>query len=87
LDLYIYESPRNGWNRNAFVKSVDTDDRGYFDFGELAPYHYTLRVADIDSFDVEVKDALPRATDSVFIDVSPVEPDCSDGHEFVVRQK
>jgi hypothetical protein len=37
-------------------------------------------------FDVEVKE-LPRATESVIIDVSPINPDCSGGHEFNVKSK
>ena len=46
--------------------------------------HYTLRIDGGSLFDVEVKD-LPRVTASLTIDVSPVSPDCTGGHEFIVK--
>ena len=68
------------------VKAVKTDGSGRFDFGDLQEGHYTL-VIDWPSesagwFDVEIK-KLPRPTTSVKIDVSPVYPDCTGGHEFI----
>jgi hypothetical protein len=68
------------------VKTVRTDTNGEFDFGVLQEGHYTL-VIDwpseyADWFDVEIKN-LPRRTSSVKIDVSPVYPDCTGGHEFI----
>jgi hypothetical protein len=73
------------------VKAVKTDDNGEFDFGPLQPGHYTLVVDEkkwgsSDWYDVEVKD-LPRSTQSVTIDVSPVSPDCTGGHEFIVKSQ
>jgi hypothetical protein len=67
------------------VKAVETDGDGRFDFGPIKTGHYTLRV-DGDQLDVEVKD-LPPMTESVTIDVTPVYPDCTGGHEFIVRGK
>jgi hypothetical protein len=68
------------------VKTVETDGEGMFDFGPLRAGHYTLAIDDGDSFDVEIKE-LPQITDSVRIDVSPVYPDCSGGHEFIVKTR
>ncbi len=84
LVLYEYRSP---WVRTGtphIVKTVETDGDGMFDFGTLRPGHYTLAINDEDSFDVEIKE-LPGITESVTIDVSPVLPDCTGGHEFIVR--
>ena len=68
------------------MKRVETDDRGSFDFGPLKLGHYTLRIDDKDLFDVEIKD-LPQKTESVTIDISPISPDCTGGHEFLVKMK
>jgi hypothetical protein len=57
-----------------------------FDFGPLRTGHYRLAIDDKDSFDVEIKE-LPQVTESVTIDVSPVYPDCTGGHEFIVRTR
>lgn len=78
LTLYEYRQP---FDRRLLVKAVETDDQGSFDFGQLRIGHYTLRIDDDNSFDVEIKD-LPQKTESVLIDASPVYPDCSGGHEF-----
>jgi len=89
LDLYRYQWPRTAWNSSLLVNSVETDGHGAFDFGSLEKNHYTLRInsGDLsDEFDVEVTN-LPRNTDSVLIDISPVLPDCTGGHEFLVRPK
>jgi hypothetical protein len=86
MALYEYRSPRAAWDDGSLIKTVETDAHGNFDFGPIGMGHYTLRIDDNDLFDVEVKD-LPRVTDSVTIDVSPVSPDCKGGHEFIVRGK
>ena len=83
LALYEYRQP---WDETTIVKTVETDDRGNFDFGPLKIGHYALRIDDNDIFDVEVKE-LPHTTASVTIDVSPIHPDCKGGHEFIVRTK
>jgi len=67
------------------VKTVETNSDGRFDFGPLKTGHYTL-VIEGDQFDVEIKD-LPRLTESVTIDVSPIFPDCTGGHEFILKEK
>jgi hypothetical protein len=86
LALYEYRWPRVGWDDGSLVKTVETDDRGNFEFGPLKMGHYTLKVDDVDSFDVERTD-LPRQTGNITIDVSPVYPDCTGGHEFIVSSK
>ena len=68
------------------IRRVETDGEGRFDFGPLETSHYTLIIDSEDSFDVELK-KLPQVTESVTIDVSPVLPDCTGGHEFIVRTK
>ena len=83
LALYEYRQP---WDGTLLVKTIETDDRGSFDFGPLKLGHYMLRIDNNDLFDVEVKD-LPRKTESVIIDVSPINPNCKGGHEFLVKMK
>jgi hypothetical protein len=86
LVLYEYRRP---WTRNEMppiVKTIETDANGVFDFGPLRTGHYTLEIKGEDWFDVEIKD-LPQATESVTIDVSPVSPDCTGGHEFNVKTR
>jgi hypothetical protein len=82
LTLYEYRQP---WDETLVIKTVETNDHGRFDFGSLKFGHYTLRV-DGGLFDVEIKD-LPRQTESVRIDVSPIYPDCTGGHEFLVKME
>jgi hypothetical protein len=87
IHLYEYRWPIHDWNDLRVVKTVTTDHDGNFDFGILNNGHYTL-VIDWPSprsnlFDVEIT-ALPQATRAVRIDVSPVYPDCTGGHEFIV---
>lgn len=83
LTLDEYRVP---FDKRLLVKAVETDDHGSFDFGPLRIGHYTLRIDDGNSFEVEIKD-LTRKTESVTIDVSPVNTDCSGGHEFIVKTK
>src|SRR5258708_6905635 len=83
LALYEYRQP---WEETLLVKTIETDDRGSFDFGPLKLGNYTLGIDKNVLFDVEVK-ALPRKTESVTIDVSPINPDCKGGHEFLVKMK
>lgn len=83
LALYEYHQP---WDQSSIVKTIETDNAGYFDFGPLKTGHYTLRIDDNDLFAIEVKE-LPRITVSVIIDVSPIHPDCTGGHEFIVKTK
>jgi len=73
----------------APVKTVFTGTDGKFDFGILKPSHYYLRIDDekgslSDWFEVEVKEP-PNPNESETIDISPVYPDCTGGHEFIVR--
>ena len=86
LALYEYQLPRAAWDDASLIRTVETDHRGNFDFGPLRIGHYTLRIDDSVWFDVEVKD-LPQVTESVTIDVSPFYPDCTGGHEFLVKTR
>ena len=84
--LYEYRWPRARNDMPPIIKTVETDGNGMFDFGPLGTGHYTLAIDGEDSFDVEIKE-LPQATESVTIDVSPVYPDCTGGHEFIIRTR
>jgi hypothetical protein len=89
LRLYKYRWPR-GFRESQPVAETKSDRYGKSDFGSLPGGHYAL-VIDCpehwgDIFDVEIK-KLPAETESVKIDVSPVNPDCSGGHEFIRYSK
>jgi hypothetical protein len=86
LTLYEYRRPSNRTDQ-SIVKTIETDSEGKFDFGPLKTGHYELvvgEVSSLQSFDVEVKE-LPRVTESVTVDASPFYPDCTGGHEFIVK--
>ena len=86
LTLYEYRSAR--FEELKKVAEVRTNDRGDFDFGSVPSGHYYLNIVVKGSdslgglFDVEVTDVV-RATKSITIDVSPIHPDCTGGHEFI----
>jgi hypothetical protein len=89
LRLYDYRWPRS-IRESRPVAVTRADENGRFDFGVLREGHYAL-VIDwpteyANPFDVEIK-RLPAETSSVTIDVSPVDPDCSGGHEFISYSK
>jgi hypothetical protein len=84
--LYEYRWPIHNPAEMPLVKAIKTDKNGWFDFGELPKGHYTLVIdwpsGYADAFDVEIT-TLAKPTTSVKIDVSPVYPDCTGGHEFL----
>jgi hypothetical protein len=73
------------------IASVRTDGGGDFDFGSIPKGHYFLKIVVDNSdrlgalFDVEITDAV-KATKSITVDVSPIHPDCTGGHEFIERK-
>ncbi|MFN7919326.1 MAG: hypothetical protein U0Q16_04470 [Bryobacteraceae bacterium] len=83
LSLYRYQWPRDMHGKP--IKEVAAGKNGEFDFGELPVGHYSLALslpAAGAEFDVEtIKRTV--AAKSVLIDISPVLPDCSGGHEFI----
>jgi len=87
LTLYQYGSLAKVEDRKP-VAAVRADAHGKFDFGPIPNGHYSLLIEVKDSdrmgglFDVEVTDAV-KDTKSVTIDVSPIHPDCTGGHEFI----
>jgi hypothetical protein len=88
LTLYEYRGERKIENVRR-IKAVQTDNDGKFDFGHLPPAHYTLEVHDDDWtssewFDVELKGS-PAEKASIKVDVSPIHPDCTGGHEIIVN--
>jgi len=86
LMLYEYRGRWTGDSMAPLVKTVEADGRGMFDFGPLRTDHYTLAIDDEAFFDVEIKE-LPQLTESVTIDVSPVFPDCTGGHEIDIKAR
>lgn len=90
LTLYIYQFPIRPKTHLHIVKTIRADDHGRFDFGTVPAGHYMLFIDGggnlSDWFDVEIR-SLPHPTDYVTIDISPVSPDCSGGHMFVVKTK
>jgi hypothetical protein len=88
LSVYTYSSALNDVRKRRPIKSIKTDKNGAFDFGPLPPGHYTVLVDapwGQDRFDVQIS-MLPKRTKSVMIDVSPIFPDCTGGHEFLVNE-
>ena len=87
LTLYEYRWPFNSRSELRAVKTIRSNEHGFFDFGALQEGHYTLAVETPwgygDWYDVQVTKAAKR-TAAVMIDVSPVYPDCSGGHQFLV---
>ena len=76
------------WTDLPVVKTVQADAHGRFDFGALAEGHYILVLSDpagrMDSFEVQITHSV-HPTSSILIDISPVYPGCSGGHEFLVH--
>jgi len=73
----------------APLKTVLTGTDGKFDFGILEPGHYYLRIDDekgalSDWFLIEVKGP-PNPKEWETIDISHAYPDCTGGHEFIIR--
>jgi hypothetical protein len=91
LTLYEYRSPAKIADLKRIVV-VKTDAGGDFDFGKVEIGHYYLHVGAKDSgsmedwFEVEVTDKV-RPTEAILIDISPIHPDCTGGHEFIEKKK
>jgi len=86
LDLYEYGSAR--FDQLKKLASLRTDVHGASDFGVIPKGHYYLNITVDGSdrlgglFEIEVTDVV-KPTKSVEIDVSPINPDCKGGHEFI----
>jgi hypothetical protein len=89
LTLFEYRWPIHARTDMPLVKTIETDNRGRFQFGSLKPGHYPLIVDDhrwgtSDWFDIEIT-TLPHKAASVIIDISPHFPDCKGGHEIIAN--
>jgi hypothetical protein len=87
LMLYEYCWPCDVLS-HAPAKTVITDAHGKFDFGSVKPSHYYLKLDDEAGplsalFQVEVR-GTQNPKQSEIIDISPIYPDCTGGHEFIV---
>jgi len=87
LALYEYRLPATIEDLQL-IAAVTTDAHGNFDFGQIPNGHYVLTVkAENPSlmggfFEIEITDKV-QATRSITIDMSPIHPDCTGGHEFL----
>jgi hypothetical protein len=85
LEIYEYASP---WPKDAkpLARTV-ANSAGEFEFGRLKEGHYALFIKGggmQDLFDVEITNKVPH-TKEVTLDISPIFPDCTGGHEFEVQ--
>jgi len=91
MTLYEYRSPARLEDRKR-VAVIKTDSHGKFDFGAISDGNYSLAIDIKDSdrmggwFDVEVTNTV-KPTKDVVVDVSPIAPDCTGGHEFIENKK
>jgi hypothetical protein len=91
LTLYEYGALVKVEDRKK-VAMINTDSHGNFDFGAIPSGHYSLAIDVKDSdrmggwFDVEVTDKV-KPTKEILVDVSPIHPDCTGGHEFIENKK
>jgi hypothetical protein len=88
LSLYEFCWPCDALSRTP-VTTVVADSHGKFDFGVIKRGHYFLKIDDEEAalsalFQIEVKDALNQK-ESEIIDISPNYPDCTGGHEFILK--
>jgi hypothetical protein len=87
LTLYEYRWPAQIGDLNQ-IATQTADSHGDFDFGQIPKGHYvlTVKVANPDLmggfFEIEITDTV-KATKNIAIDVSPIHPDCTGGHEFI----
>jgi hypothetical protein len=89
LMLYDYNQPFRWDTKPPAISRVQTNSAGEFAFGNVPEGHYRLEISGAsldDFFDVEITDKAP-VTKSIVIDVSPVSPDRTGGHEFEVAAK
>ena len=86
LELYDYQ----GWNwkrDNKPLARTVANSTGEFEFAALKEGHYTLGIKGNgleDWFDIEITNKVP-VTKQITIDISPVAPDCTGGHEIEVQ--
>jgi len=84
--LYNYNPPFP-WDKRPAVARTKTNSAGYFELKNIKDGHYVLEISNgklFDSFDVEVTEKAKR-TKFISIDVSPITPACTRGHEFDVQ--
>jgi hypothetical protein len=90
LTLYDYRSPAK-ISELKKIAAVQTNSDGAFDFGKLPEGHYYLKIDSNGSsvlqdwFEVEINENV-KTTSSILIDISPIRPDCSGGHEFIEKK-
>jgi hypothetical protein len=89
LSLYAYTLSLKLPSDTRPIRFTKTDKDGKFDFGTLPSGRYALFVEapwGTEQFDVEITQ-LKQTTESVMIDVSPIDPDCKGGQEFIITSK
>jgi hypothetical protein len=89
LSLYAYSQSLKNPGYTRPIKFAKTDKDGKFDFGALPRGQYRLFIeapGGTEQFDVEIAQ-LKQTTESVMIDVSPIDPDCKGWYEFIITSK
>jgi hypothetical protein len=89
LELFSYSTTQTKiWERKPLFTKF-SDDKGIFDFGQIPDGRYTLLIStewNDDEYAVEITQKVHKS-DLIKIDISPVNPDCTGGHEFLINQK
>jgi hypothetical protein len=86
LELYDYQ----GWSWKKDSKPLArtvSNSSGEFEFAALKEGHYTLGIKGnaLEAwFDIEITNKVP-VTNQITIDISPIAPDCTGGHEIEVQ--
>ena len=87
LTLYDYNQPFNWDHKPPAIARTQTTPAGEFEFGDIKEGHYRLEIhgeSRHSLFDVEITNQVSK-TKSILIDVSPIHPDCTGGHQFEVE--
>lgn len=88
LEVYEYQ----GWHWKEDSKPlarIVANSAGEFEFAALKEGHYSIQVKGgglAGWFDVEITNQVPP-TERMTIDISPVSPDCSGGHQIEVEAR
>ncbi|MDR3754764.1 MAG: hypothetical protein P4K93_06070 [Terracidiphilus sp.] len=86
VTLREYRWPVEDKGKLRIIARTKTGKNGEFDLSNAPDGHYFLDIDTLwggDTYTIQIVHRLQR-NQSVLIDVSPVYPDCTGGHEFVI---
>ena len=89
LLIYNYTQPSTWQTKALAIATTRTNSAGDFEFKGVQEGHYLLVIDGgslHDSFEVEITSKV-RPTKSILIDISPIYPDCTGGHEMEISSK